>query len=66
MAISFWRAERVQAKPFAILEDTMKKKIEVDSFLQFQFVSNPTFSPDGKKADAYGTFFEKLTLMLEK
>ena len=28
----------------------MKKKIEVDSFLQFQFVSNPTFSPDGKKA----------------
>ena len=28
----------------------MKKKIEVDSFLQFQFVSNPSFSPDGKKA----------------
>ncbi len=27
----------------------MKKKIEVDSFLQFQFVSNPSFSPDGKK-----------------
>lgn len=24
------------------------KKIEIDSFLQFQFVSNPTFSPDGK------------------
>ena len=28
----------------------MKKKIEVDSFLQFQFVSNPGFSPDGSKA----------------
>ena len=27
----------------------MKKKIEVDSFLQFQFVGNPSFSPDGKK-----------------
>lgn len=24
------------------------KKIEIDSFLKFQFVSNPTFSPDGK------------------
>lgn len=24
------------------------KKIEIDTFLQFQFVSNPTFSPDGK------------------
>ena len=23
------------------------KKIEVDTFLSFQFVSNPTFSPDG-------------------
>ena len=28
----------------------MKQKIEIDSFLKFQFVSNPTFSPDGKKA----------------
>lgn len=24
------------------------KKIEIDSFLQFQFVSNPTFSPNGR------------------
>ncbi len=28
----------------------MKQKIEIDSFLKFQFVNNPTFSPDGKKA----------------
>lgn len=27
----------------------MKKKIEIDSFLQFKFVSNPKFSKDGKK-----------------
>lgn len=24
------------------------KKIEIDTFLKFQFVSNPSFSPDGK------------------
>ena len=24
------------------------KKIEINTFLEFQFVSNPTFSPDGK------------------
>lgn len=27
----------------------MKKKIEIQSFLDFKFVSHPTFSPDGKK-----------------
>ena len=26
------------------------KKIEIDTFLQFQFVSNPLFSPDGANA----------------
>ena len=35
------------------MENPMKKKIEVDSFLQFQFVSNPSFSPDGKKVCYY-------------
>ncbi|MCF0136720.1 MAG: hypothetical protein HUJ69_09940, partial [Lachnospiraceae bacterium] len=28
----------------------MKKKIEIDTFLSFQFVSAPNFSPDGTKA----------------
>ena len=27
----------------------MKKRIKADTFLQFQYVSNPTFSPDGSK-----------------
>ena len=27
----------------------MKKKIEIESFLQFEFVSNPLFSKDGSK-----------------
>ena len=27
----------------------MKKRIKADTFLHFQYVSNPTFSPDGSK-----------------
>ena len=31
------------------MEDMTMKKIEIDTFLKFRFLSNPHFSPDGTK-----------------